>query len=119
VLEEATFTEQAEDYPRAGVCRNREPLRNSVSIEGAMRKWIYRLIGDTPLRLVHNLGLKPLVEKMCASGLKPRTVNKYAEYAKQVVKSLKASNGEPVHKRSWDADTMDLPVVEFTEQKRP
>jgi hypothetical protein len=41
------------------------------------------------------------------------------EYIKQVVKSLKAPNGEPVHKRTWDAETMDLPVVEYSEQKRP
>ena len=84
-----------------------------------MRKWIYPAIGDLPLRLVDNLSVKLLVEKMCASGLKPRTVNKYAEYIKQVVKSLKAPNGEPVHKRTWDAETMDLPIVEYSEQKRP
>ncbi|HTQ96753.1 MAG TPA: hypothetical protein VMH89_08100, partial [Candidatus Acidoferrum sp.] len=51
--------------------------------------------------------------------LSPRTVNKYTEYVKQVVKSLKQPNGEPVHKRTWDAETMDLPVVEYREQKRP
>ena len=62
--------------------------------------------------------IKPLIEKMSAF-LSPRTVNKYVEYIKQVVKSLKAPNGEPVHKRTWDAETMDLPVVEFSEQKRP
>ena len=56
---------------------------------------------------------------MCASGLKARTVNKYVEYIKQVVKSLKAPNGEPIHSRTWDAETMDLPVVEYMEQKRP
>ena len=45
--------------------------------------------------------VKPLVKKMCAGGLSPRTVNKYVEYVKQVVKSLKAPNGEPIHKRTW------------------
>jgi hypothetical protein len=84
-----------------------------------MNKWIYPAIGDLPLTLVDNLTVKPLVEKMCAGGLKPRTVNKYVEYIKQVVKSLKGPNGEPVHKRIWDAETMDLPVVEYSEQKRP
>jgi len=51
--------------------------------------------------------------------LKPRRVNKYIEYAKQVVKSLKGPNGEPVFNRTWDAETMDLPVVIHSEQKRP
>jgi hypothetical protein len=59
-----------------------------------------------------------ILAKMYAS-LSARTVNKYVEYIKQVVKSLKAPNGEPVHKRTWDAETMDLPVVEYSEQKRP
>lgn len=59
------------------VSRNRKPLRDTVSIEGAMNKWIYPAIGDLPLALVDNLTVKPLVEKMCAGGLKPRTVNKY------------------------------------------
>jgi hypothetical protein len=49
------------------------------------------------------------------SSLSARTVNKYVEYIKQVVKSLKAPNGEPVHKRTWDAETMDLPIVEHSE----
>ena len=66
-----------------------------------------------------NLSVKPLVEKMCSSGLKPRTVNKYIEHVKQAVESLKNANGEPIHNRKWDAETMDLPVVEHAEQKRP
>jgi integrase len=83
-----------------------------------MNKWIYPAIGDLPLGFVDNLAVKPLVEQMSAS-LSPRTVNKYVEYIKQVVESLKAPNGEPVHKRTWDAETMDLPVVEYSDQKRP
>jgi integrase len=119
VLGEATFHQQAKAHLQNAVSRNRKPLRNTVSIEGAMRKWIFPAIGDLPLALVDNLTVKPLVQKMCASGLRPRTVNKYVEYIKQVVKSLKAPNGEPVHKRTWDAETMDLPIVEYTEQRRP
>ena len=55
----------------------------------------------------------------CVGGLKARSVTKYVEHVKQVVKSMKARNGEPVHKRTWDAETMDLPVVKYREQKRP
>jgi integrase len=52
-------------------------------------------------------------------GLKPRTVNKYIEHVKQVADSLKGPSGEPIHHRKWDAETMDLPIVEHAEQKRP
>jgi integrase len=118
VLGEVTFREQAKIYLQTAVSRKRNPLRDTVSVEGAMNKWIYPAIGDLPLAYVDNLAVKPLVEQMSAS-LSPRTVNKYVEYLKQVVESLKAPNGEPVHRRTWDAETMDLPVVEYSEQKRP
>ena len=118
VLGEVTFREQAKAYLAAAVSRKRRPLRDTVTVEGAFNKWIYPAIGDMPLRLVDNLSIKPLVEKM-SNSLSARSVNKYVEYIKQVVKSLKAPNGEPVYKRTWDAETMDLPVVEYSEQKRP
>jgi hypothetical protein len=117
-LGEITFRDQADAYLQAVVSRKRKPLRDTVSIEGALSKWFYPVIGDVPLSQVDNLALKPIVEKMSAS-LSPRTVNKYVEYAKQVVKSLKGPNGEPVFNRTWDAETMDLPVVVHSEQKRP
>lgn len=118
VLGEVTFREQAKIYLQTAISRKRNPLRHTGSIEGAMNKWIYPAIGDLPLAFVDNLTVKPLVDKMFAS-LSARTVNKYVEYIKQVVKSLKAPNGEPVHRRTWDAETMDLPIVNYSEQKRP
>ena len=119
VLGEETFREREQAYLQEAVSRNRKPIRSTASIEGAMDKWILPSIGDMPLALVDNLAVKPLVKTMVDGGLSPRTVNKYVEYVKQVVKSLKAPNGEPVHKRAWDAETMDLPVVKFKEQNRP
>src|ERR1700722_50834 len=101
--------------------RKRRPIRNSyaVTIQGALDKWILPAIGSLPLASVDNLSVKPLIEKMSSAGLKPRTVNKYMEHVKQVVESLKGPNGEPIHHRRWDAETMDLPIVEHAEQKRP
>ena len=55
VLGEVTFREQAKAYLQKAVSRNRKPLRNTVSIEGAMRKWIFPAIGEFPLGLVDNL----------------------------------------------------------------
>ena len=119
VLGEVSFRERAKVYLQEAVTRNRKPIRDTTSIEGAFDKWIFPQIGDLPLALVDNLAVKPLVKKMCAGGLTARTVNKYIEYVKQVVKSLKSRNGEPVRKRTWDAETMDLPVAKYREQKRP
>jgi hypothetical protein len=101
--------------------RKRKPIRQSyaVTIQGALDKWLLPAIGETPLANVDNLSVKPLIEKMCCAGLSPRSVNEYIEHVKQVMESLKAANGEPIHKRTWDADTMDLPVVNYSQQKRP
>ena len=55
-----------------------------------------------------------------SKSLSARTVNKYVEYIKQVVGSLKdGETGEPIHKRTWDSSVMDLPMVNQKEQRRP
>ena len=116
-----TFREQSEIWLRQLQNRKRKPIRQSyaATIQGALDKWILPAIGNLPLANVNNLSVKPLIEKMSAAGLSPRTVNKYTEHVKQVVESLKNPNGEPIHNRKWDAEIMDLPIVEHAEQKRP
>jgi integrase len=101
--------------------RKREPIGASyaVTIQGALDKWILPAIGDLPLGAVDNLTVKPLIDKMSAAKLSPRTISKYVEFVQQIVASFKCTNGEPVHKRVWDAETMDLPVAKQSEQKRP
>jgi integrase len=94
-------------------------VRTEFLVGTALDKWILPEIGELPLGNVDNLSVKPLIEKMCASALRPRTVNKYIEYVKQVVESLVGPNGEHVYNRKWNAETMDLPIVEYSEQKRP
>jgi len=119
VLGEVSFRDQAKTYVRWAITRDREPIRDSSSIEAALNKWILPAIGDLPLGNVHNMTVKPLVTKMKKS-LSARTVNKYVEYIEQVVASLKdGKTGEPVHPRKWDAREMDLPVLKSKEQRRP
>ncbi len=119
VLGEVSFRDQAKTYVRWAITRDREPIRDSSSIEAALNKWILPAIGDLPLGNVHNMTVKTLVTKMKKS-LSARTVNKYVEYIEQVVASLKdGKTGEPVHPRQWDAKEMDLPVLKSKEQRRP
>jgi integrase len=121
VLGETTFREQATVYLQWAVTRNREPIKDAASIKAAFNKWILPAIGDMPLGNVNNVTVKPLVDKMKKSkSLSARTVNKYVEYIKQVVASLKdGETGEPIHKRKWDSSVMDLPIVNQKEQRRP
>ena len=119
VLGAVSFRDQAKTYVRWATTRDREPIKDSSSIEAGLNKWILPAIGDLPLGNVHNITVKPLVTKMKKS-LSARTVNKYVEYIEQVVASLKdGKTGEPVHPRKWDAKEMDLPVIKSKEQRRP
>lgn len=116
-----TFHEQSKMWLKQSQTRIRDPIGKSyaVTIQGALNKWILPAIGDLPLGIVDNLTVKPLVAKMWASSLSARTVNKYIEFVQQIVASLNGTNGEPVHKRTWNAETMDLPTVIVKQQKRP
>ena len=69
------FSEQAKGYLQEATTRNRRPIQDATSIEGALRKWINPAIGTLPLNMVDNLTVKPLVKKMVDAGLAPETVN--------------------------------------------
>lgn len=116
-----TFRKQSEIWLQNSQSRKRNPIGNSyaATIQGALDKWILPVIGDLPLGSVDNLAVKPLVDKMSTAGLSARTANKYVEFVQQVVASLKAANGEPIHNKKWNAEVMDLPIVKHSEQKRP
>jgi integrase len=116
-----TFRDQSKIWLEHSQNRRRNSIGNSyaVTIQGALDKWILPVIGDLPLGSVDNLSVKPLIDKMSAANLSARTINKYIEFVQQTVAFLKGANGEPVHKRFWNAETMDLPIVEHSKQKRP
>jgi integrase len=119
VFGETTFRAQAKTYLQWVQTRDREPIKDASSIEAALNKWILPEIGALPLADVHNITVKPLVDRMKKS-LAARTVNKYAEYIGQIVASLKnGRTGEPIHRRKWDRSVMDLPIVNPKRQRRP
>jgi len=119
VLGETSFREQAKSYLLWAESRDREPIKDTSSIEAALNKWILPEIGDLPLASVNNITVKPLVTKMKKS-LSACSVNKYIGYVHQVVASLKdGETGEPIHRRKWDSSVMDVPVVKQKEQRRP
>jgi integrase len=117
--EGVTFREQAKIWLQEATTRNRRPIRNITSIQGALNKWINPVIGDMTLSVVDNVRLKPLVKKLVKSGLAPETIRKYVEYVKKVMSSKLAPNGEPLYPRVWSATVMDLPLVVYSKQKRP
>jgi integrase len=117
--EGVTFREQAKISLQEATTRNRRPIRNITSIQGALNKWINPMIGEMTLSAVDNVTLKPLVKKLVKSGLAPETIRKYVEYVKKVMSSKLAPNGEPLYPRVWNAAVVDLPLVVYSKQKRP
>jgi len=109
--EGVTFREQAKIYLDDATSRNREPIQNPTSIQGALRKWINPEIGDLTLSMVDNLTVKPLVKKMVKGGLAPETIKKYVQYLKQVVASMRRPNGEEIYPRKWNAEVIELRFV--------
>lgn len=119
VLGEVTLRDQAKAYVHWVQTRDRQRIKDTSSLEAALNKWILPELGDLPLRDVHNLTVRPLVDKMKKT-LSARTVNKYVEYIGQVVASLKdGRTGEPIQHRKWDSSVMDLPIVSAKKQCRP
>ena len=96
------FDIKREVYLQWAKTRDREPIKDTSSIEAALNKWILPEIGDLSLGAVNNLTIKPLVDKMKKS-LSAPTVSTYVEHIQQIVASLKdGETGEPIHRRKWD-----------------
>jgi integrase len=71
-----------------------------------------------PLSEVGNKALRRLVGKM-KGHLSPKTMDTYANMAKEIVESLVDEEGEPIYARKWNNEVIDLPVVKKREQRRP
>ena len=86
-----------------------------------MDKWLLPVLGDLPLGAVDNDPVKDLVAKMVASEeLGPKSTNEYIKLVKMVVASAKdPKTRKQLYPVFWDAEYLDLPIVEKRNQKRP
>ena len=117
----ATFKEQSKIWLEQSQTRKRKPIRATTvpTIQGALHKWILPEIGHLPLyETAKYPPMKALVAKMNAAGLSAQTVNAYFRIAAAVVKSAEDVDGNPLYPHKWDADKLDLPVVETSKQRR-
>jgi hypothetical protein len=70
-LLDRTFKERAEVWLREVQRRRCDKYKTSTipTIEGALRRYVYPVIGELPLAQVNNKSCKPLVEAMCNAEL--------------------------------------------------
>lgn len=82
-------------------------------------RWILPRLGDLPLCDVNNSTVKSLVAEMVRLEKSPETIRHAVKVVKLVTASYLDANGEPVFRRTWNADYMDMPIIEKRSQKRP
>jgi len=122
VLGAETFIERAEAWLREVQCRRYGKYKASTipTIEGALRKHIYPVLGHLPLAQVNNKSCKPLVEAMFNAELSICSVNNYMRLVLQLVRSVKdPETGEPVHRLKWNREYLGLPKIAKDEQHVP
>lgn len=122
VLGVETFRERAEAWLRSVQTRRNGKYKISTlpTIEGALRKHIYPIVGELPLTRVNNYTCKPLVTAMFDSGLSVCSANNYMKLVLQIVRSLNdTETGEPIHRLKWNRDYLDLPKIVKDEQNVP
>jgi len=117
------FREQAEWWLNHMQTRKRRPLASSTfeTWRCCLDKWLLPPLGDLPLCAVDNDPVKELVAKMVASEeLGPKSTNEYIKVVKMVVASAKdPKTRKQLYPVFWDAEYLDLPIVEKRNQKRP
>ena len=122
VLGVETFRERAEVWLRSIQTRRSGKYKTSTlpTIEGALRKHIYPVIGHLSIARVNNQTCKPLVTAMFEDGLSVCSVNNYMKLVLQIVRSLKdTETGEPIYRLKWNREYLDLPKIMKDEQKVP
>lgn len=117
-----TFREQAKWWLNNVKERKRKPVAASTleTWQGCIENWLNPNIGDLPLSEINNAVLKIVVAKMSEGGLSPKTItDNYAPVVKMVVASAVDEQGEEIYPRKWNAEFIDLPVVEKEKQNTP
>src|SRR5207245_1419355 len=117
-----TFKEQSKMWLEQSQTRRRKPIRATTvpTIQAALDKWILPEIGHLPLyETAKYPAMKALVAKMNSAGLSAQTINAYFRIAAAVVESAEDADGNPLYPHKWDANKLDLPMVEHSKQRRP
>jgi hypothetical protein len=117
-----TFKEQSKVWLEQSQTRRRKPIRVTTvpTIQAALVKWILPELGHLPLyETAKYPAMKTLVARMNTGGLSAQTVNSYFRMAAAIVESAEDAEGSPLYPRNWDANKLDLPMVETSKQRRP
>src|SRR5208282_852928 len=114
------FKQQAETFIKTAQTRRRNPIKAAtVRKYEASLEHAYALFGARDLSEINNSTLKVLVAKLSADGLSASTIMSVVGAVKLVVGSALNEQGDELYPRTWNAEFMDLPVVNPTSAKAP
>ena len=115
-----TFREQAETWFTNETSRKRKPVADSTVQfwRGCLDKWLIPNLGDLPVSAVNNGAVKRLVAIMVEE-LSAKTIQSYVGVVKAVIASAVNGEGEELYPRKWNAEFIDMPVVEKSKQNTP
>ncbi len=116
-----TFRQQSAWWLNHAQTRKRERIKpaTAVGYQSYINKWLNPNLGDMPLSQVDNKTVKEFVEKLAQAKLAPKTIVEIVAVAKLVVASARDDNGTQLHRREWNHEYIDLPVVKSKDQDTP
>ena len=116
-----TFKEHGEAWFTLSKTRKRKPVAESTVQfwRGCLDNWLIPNLGAIPISDVNNGAVKRLVTIMSKAGLSPKTITSYVQVVKAVVASAVNDEGEELFPRKWNAEFIDLPVVDRSKQNTP
>lgn len=116
-----TFKEQADSYILHLATRKRKPVHAAtlISWRSCVDCWLNPAIGHLHLSQITHAAIKPLIGAMANAGLKPVCIDAYFRLIRRIIDSCLDEKGEPIYRRKWNYDFLDLPVILSREMNRP
>jgi len=115
------FRDQAARWLASLSNRTRKPVKPSTisNWRYSLDNWILPAVGHLPLCDVDNPELKKLIAQLTNAGLRGKTIINHCDVLKMVVASAIDDKGHQLHKREWNYDFVQLPIVNENDQERP
>jgi integrase len=108
-----TFEQQSMDWLREVQSRKRKPVKTrTVKTWESHLRYINPKIGQMSVSEVNNRSMREFVAKMDGDGFSAKTITNYLGVVKSVVASVRNEQGNSTYNVKWNAEYMDVPVVE-------
>jgi integrase len=119
------FKDQAAIWLANGASRKRNPLRlRTLTTYRTSIRTLIPLIGELPLDTIGNKVLNDVAAALSVKGLKgkplkPASIQLILNVAKEIRESARNEDGQPLYPCTWNAETIDAPVVDKRAQETP